>query len=161
MTTRRSTSPPAWRAGADERASGAPTWDTVRASEVGPHVRDERGDIISSWLVQLLLIMAVVGLVGYELLSIAITTLTLDGDAEQVADAAADAYERDRREDDALEAAEAEAERRGASVVDLVIGQDAVEVTVSKATPTLVVHRIPGLEGTADVAATRRSGWGL
>lgn len=122
-------------------------------------MRDERGDIITSWLAQLLVVMAVVGLVGYEVLSIAITTLTLDGDAEQVADAAADAYERDESRDVALEAAEAEAERRGAVVVDLVVEEERVSVTVSKETPTLVVHRIPGLEGTADVAATRRSRW--
>lgn len=123
-------------------------------------MHDERGDIITSWLVQLLLLMAVVGLFGYELLSIAITTLTLDGDAEQVADAAADAYEGDRDTDDAMEAAIEEAERRGAEVAQLVVEDDRVVVTVTKDTPTLVVHRIPGLEGTADVAATRRSRWG-
>lgn len=126
----------------------------------GSRVLDERGDIISSWLVQLLLVMAVVGLVGYEALSIAITTLTLDGDAEQVADAAADAYERDQDTDDAREAANAEADRRGAEVIDLAVEDDVIFVTVSKDTPTVLVHRIPGLEGTAEVAATRRSRWG-
>ena len=133
---------------------------TLAARWEGPRVRDERGDIITGWLGQLLLVMAVVGLFGYELLSIAITTLTLDGDAEQVADAAADAYERDQSEQQALEAAEAEAERRGAEVTELVVEGDSVEITVTKDTPTLLVHRIPGLEGTADVAATRRSRWG-
>jgi hypothetical protein len=123
-------------------------------------VHDERGDIITGWLVQLLLVMAVVGLFGYELLSIAITTLTLDGDAEQVADAAAFGYERHEDLDEALAAAEEEATRRGSTVVDLVVEDEQVEVTVSKSTPTLLVHRIPGLEGTADVAATRRSRWG-
>ncbi len=126
----------------------------------GSRVLDERGDIISSWLVQLLLVMAVVGLVGYEGLSIAITTLTLDGDAEQVADAAADAYERAQDTDDARAAADDEAGRRGAEVVDLVVDDDVIFVTVSKDTPTVLVHRIPGLEGTAEVAATRRSRWG-
>lgn len=142
------------------RASGVAAWDTVRPSE-GSRVRDERGDIISGWLVQLLLIMSVVGLFGYELLSIAITTLTLDGDAEQVADAASDAYERGQSLDDSEEAAVEEAERRGAEVVEVLLDGDWVEVTVVKETPTLFVHRIPGLEGTRDVAATRRSRWGL
>jgi hypothetical protein len=126
-------------------------------------VHDERGDIISGWLMQLLLFMAVVGLFGYELLSIAITTLTLDGDVEQVADAAADAYERSDSLDTALEAAQAEAAKRNTVVVDLVVDEQArvVVVTVVKETPTLLIHRIPGLEGTKDVAATRRSGYGL
>lgn len=154
--TSRAWSPPGTRA---RRASAPSAWDTDRPSEVA-RVRDERGDIISSWLIQLLLIMAVVGLFGYELLSIAITTLTLDGDAEQVADAAADAYERNQSEPEAREAADAEADRRGTTVLELVVEDDAVEITVTKPTPTLLVHRIPGLEGTADVAATRRSRWG-
>ena len=133
---------------------------TLRYGDRGARVHDERGDIITGWLGQLLIVMAVVGLLGYELLSIAITTLTLDGDAEQVVDAAADAYGHAESRDDALEAARAEAEQRGAEVVDLVVEQDQLVVTVARETPTLVVHRIPGLEGTADVAATRRSRWG-
>ena len=133
---------------------------TLRSGDRGSRVHDERGDIITGWLGQLLVVMAVVGLLGYELLSIAITTLTLDGDAEQVVDAAADAYDRAESRDDALEAAEAEADQRGAEVLDLVVEQDQLVVTVSRQTPTLFVHRIPGLEGTADVAATRRSRWG-
>ena len=124
-------------------------------------MHDERGDIISSWLVQLFLIMAVVGLIGYELLAVAVTTLTLDGDAEQVADAAADTYERDQDEDDALAAAEQEADTRGTEVVDLTVEDDAVVVTVVKPTETLWVHRIPGLDELAEVASTRRSRWDL
>lgn len=133
---------------------------TLHSGDRGSRVHDERGDIITGWLGQLLVVMAVVGLLGYELLSVAITTLTLDGDAEQVVDAAADAYDRAQSRDDALEAAEAEAEQRGAEVVDVVVEEDQLVVTVSRPTPTLIVHRIPGLEGTADVAATRRSRWG-
>ena len=141
------------------RATVRRTWDTVHPSE-GPRVHDERGDIIGSWLVQLLLVMAVLGLLGYELLSIAISTLTVDGDAEEVVDAATDAYARHENTTEALEAAEAEAERRGARVTDLAVDGEELGVTVSRDTPTLFVHRIPGLEGTADVSATRHSRWG-
>ena len=130
---------------------------TLAHHDRGRHVRGERGDIITGWLAQLLVVMAVVGLVGYEALAVAIPALTLDGDAEEVADAAADAYESTSSEASALEAAEAEAETRDAEVVDLVIEEDGVEVTVSRPTATLFIHRIPGLEGTADVAATTRS----
>lgn len=126
----------------------------------GSRVLDERGDIISSWLVQLLVVMAFVGLVGYELLSIALTALTLDGDAEQVADAAASVYERAEDADATRAAADEEADSRGAEVLDIVVEEDVVYVTVSKHAPTVLVHRIPGLEGAADVAATRRSRWG-
>lgn len=126
----------------------------------GSRMLDERGDIISSWLVQLLIVMALIGLVGYEALSIAVTTLTLDGDAEQVADAAADAYGRGQDIDTARAAADEEAGRRDTEVVDLVVDDDVVFVTVSQNTPTVLVHRIPGLEGTAEVAVTRRSRWG-
>ena len=123
----------------------------------GRHVRGDRGDIITGWLAQLLVVMAVVGLVGYELLAVAIPALTLDGDAKDVAEAAANAYESTSSEARALEAAEAEAEGHNADVVGLVVVEDAVEVTVSRATATLFIHRIPGLEGTADVAVTTRA----
>lgn len=123
-------------------------------------MQDERGDIISSWLVQLLMLMAVVGLVGYEFLTLSITSLTLDGDAKQVVDAAADAYERDQDEDDALAAAQQEAEERGAEVIDMTVEEDdVIEVTVTKPTGTLIVHRVPGLDNLDEVAMTRRSRW--
>lgn len=122
-------------------------------------MQDERGDIISSWLVQLLVIMAVVGLVGYEFLTLSITSLTLDGDAKQVVDAAADAYERDQDEDDALAAAQQEAEERGAGVFEMTVEDDVIEVTVTKPTGTLVIHRVPGLDNLDEVAMTRRSRW--
>ena len=145
--------------GIPRRATSRRTWDTGHPSE-GLRVRDERGDIIGSWLVQLLIVMAVIGVLGYELLSIAIGSLTVDGDAEEVVDAAADAYARHESSADALEAAEAEAEGRGARVTELEVDGDELGVTVSRDTATLFVHRIPGLEGTADVSATRHSRWG-
>lgn len=123
-------------------------------------MQDERGDIISSWLVQLLLVMAVVGLIAYEFLSVAVTGLMLDGMADDVADVAADTYERDRDEDDALAAAEDEAAEGGAEVVEIVVDDDTVRVTLVQPTPTLFVHLVPGLDGLADVAATRQSRWG-
>lgn len=124
-------------------------------------MNNQWGDIISGWLIQLLLFMAVVGLFGYELLAIAIPTLTLDGAAEQIADAAADAYGRDQDLDAATEAAEREAASRDATVVDVTADEQVVVVTVTRPTNTVIVHRIPGLDGMADVARTTRSRWGL
>lgn len=123
-------------------------------------MQDERGDIIGSWLVQLLLVMAVVGLVGYELLTVAVTALTLDGTADEVADAAAEAYEDTEDEDDALAAAEQEADETRTEVVELTVEDDWLHVTIVRPTSTLFVHRVPGLDGLADVAITRRSRWG-
>lgn len=122
-------------------------------------MQDERGDIIGSWLVQLLLIMGVVGLIGYELLTVGITALTLDGTGDDVADAAADAYEDGRDEDAALAAATQEADETRTEVVELTVEDDWIHVTIVRPTSTLFVHRIPGLDGLADVAITRRSRW--
>lgn len=122
-------------------------------------MQDERGDIIGSWLVQLLLIMGVVSLIGYELLTVGVTALTLDGTGDDVADAAADAYEDGQDEDDALAAATQEADETRTEVVELTVEGDWIHVTVVRPTSTLFVHRIPGLDGLADVAITRRSRW--
>jgi preprotein translocase subunit SecD len=122
-------------------------------------VHDERGDIISSWLLQLVLIMAIIGFLGYEVLSMAATGLALDGDADQVANAAADAYQSDQRLSDAEEAAAAEAAERGIALVAVEVEDDVVIVTVRGSADTLVAHRIGTLDRFTHPAATRREKW--
>lgn len=120
---------------------------------------NERGDIISSWLIQLMLIMLVVAFVGYEILSVAMTGLALDGDADQVANAAADAYDDGESLRAAEEAALAEAEERGAELKSIEVQDNVVIVTVSRPANTLVAHRLGFLDRFTEPSATRREKW--
>lgn len=124
-------------------------------------MHEERGDIITSWLRQMLVIMAVLGFFGYEGLSMAVTAVTLDDAAEHVADEAADALSAGRSEEDVREAAETEAIDRGVEITDLLVDEveDVVVVTVTRQANTLVAHRIPGVRDWTTPSATRRSAW--
>lgn len=128
-------------------------------------MRDERGDMISSWLMQLALVMAVIAFIAYEGLSMVVTAVSLDGDAEQIAEAAAEIMQRGRRTsgdpDDAEEAARTEADERGVEIVEFEIDEDEqlVLLTVTKDAPTLVSQHIPGLRDWTTPSATRRSKW--
>ncbi len=121
--------------------------------------------MISSWLMQLALTMAVIGFVAYEGLSMVVTAVSLDGDAERIAEAAADVMQQSRRSngdpDEAEEAARTEADERGVEIVTFEIDEDesVVILTVTKDAPTFVSQHIPGLREWTTPSATRRSKW--
>ena len=120
--------------------------------------RQEDGDIIARWLVQLVLVMVVVAFVGFEGVSIAVNHLTLDEDARQVAAATRTAYRDGRDIDDAAEAGLATAAEQGVEVTDVIPAEDDSTLTfvLEKQASTLVLHRFDRLEGIA-IARTARS----
>lgn len=122
-------------------------------------VNDERGDIISSWLIQLVIFMAVVGFLGYEFLAMATTALKLDGTADRIANVAADAYADAQDLDDALEAAQLGAENEKVELIDLRVEDKIVFVTVRGTADTLVSHRIGPLDRFTHPSVTRREKW--
>lgn len=108
-------------------------------------MRSEDGGIVTGWLLQLVVIMAILGLVGHEVISIAVTSINLEDDARDVALAARGAYGRGD-----LTAAE-EAARTAAEELDVqLIGVEAddtsIFATVTKQADTFLVHRIGPLE---------------
>lgn len=122
-------------------------------------VSDEQGEVISSWLVQLLAIMLVLAFIGYEAVSIAMTHLSLDEDAREVAAASRSAYGGDREVDDAIEAGREAAEVQGIDVLDVVeVDGDPPEVAfeLGKQASTLVIHRIGFLEDMTYARTNRR-----
>lgn len=110
--------------------------------------RQQDGDIISRWLLQLVLVMAVVAFVGYEAVTIAVNHLSLDEDARQVAAATRTAYRAGRDIDDAAEAGMATAAEQGIEVGDVVAAEDGSSLTfeLEKQASTLALHRIDRLE---------------
>lgn len=126
----------------------------------GGALRSERGEIIGSWLVQMVLFMAVLGVLGYEVVSVVITAVNLDQTARDVATAAVSQYE---GEESQLEKAEAlatqEAERQGARLNYVEPDGDQLRVEVAKQAPTLFVHRIGALEDLTQPTARGRARW--
>jgi hypothetical protein len=150
-------------------AADAIIWDTDRqVAEVatrcgveGSVRRDETGGIITGWLGQLLVIMAVVAFVGFEVVTIAVTSVTLQDQAREVARAAASAYGQRERLTDAQEAAIAEATELGVEVASVGLEDDRIVATITTTADTLVLHRIGALETVTRPTASASVDWRL
>lgn len=122
---------------------------------------DQGGGIITSWLAQLLVIMALVGLVAYDLVAVVTTAVTLEDEARVVAVRAADAYGTANDLVRSREAAEEAAAQQDVELVDLRPDEDFIEVEVRRPAATLWMHRIPPLRDYTLPQAIGRSNWRL
>lgn len=123
--------------------------------------RDATGGIITGWLGQLLVIMAIVGLVVYEVVAVGVAAVTLEDEARQVAKVAADAYGSQERIDEASDAAAEAGTTLDVEVLQVTLDGDHVLVTVRGQASTLVLHRLGVLEDLTRPTATGRSNWRL
>jgi hypothetical protein len=118
----------------------------------------ERGDIIGSWLLQLLVFLAVVAFVAFEVITVVVTTVRLDETAREVARAARDEYRAVRSLDRSTAVAAEVAAAHGAEVVGVTEDGDDLVVELRKQAPTLVIHRIGVLDDLTTANATTRLG---
>lgn len=126
------------------------------------HVRDwsdQQGGIVTGWLMQLVVIMAIVAVLGYEAISVAITTITLDDAAREVAAEARDAYRSGNERRRAEEAATAAAEERDIELVSIDVDDQDLYATVRDEASTLFIHRIGALDTVTRPTATGRARW--
>ncbi len=118
--------------------------------------REQDGAATGSWLVQLLAVLAVLAVVGFEVVSIGLASLSVDDGSRQVARAAAAAY-RDGGSLEAATAAAAEAAQvHDATVTDVAVDGEELTVTLERQAPTLLVKRIAPLADLATREATGR-----
>lgn len=120
---------------------------------------DERAEIITGWLLRIVLTVAVLGLVIYEVLAVVVSTVALDDTAREVARAARDAYRVEQSVDDATEAAQTVAGVHDAEVTTIEEDGEDLVITLGRQAPTLLVHRIGPLEDVTQVSVTRRITW--
>ncbi len=110
---------------------------------------DERGAILVSSLVKLVLVVGIVGVVGYDSLSIVRTQVELRDEASQAAQVAHDALREHATVQEAAAAAVAYATAHGATVPrgGVAVAKDgSVTVTLTATAPTLVAGRISALD---------------
>lgn len=127
---------------------------------MAPRLRGEGGSASGSWLVQALVVLAVLGLLGYEAASIGLTSLSVDDGSRQVARAARDAYRAAGGSIDAAADEAAEAARiHGAMVTDVAVDVDeeVLTVTLERRAPTVVIHRVGPLADLGRREATGRA----
>lgn len=103
----------------------------------------EAGGIVTGWLGQLVVIMAVLAFLGYEVISTALNAIAVEDTAQEAARVAAGAYrDTDGNEGDARAAAEAEATERGATLTAFDIRAGTLAVTVRQQADTLLIDSV-------------------
>lgn len=119
----------------------------------------ERGEVITSWLLRLVVIMAVLGLVVHEIVAVVVNRVVLDDSVRVVALSSADTYRETRSLDRATRSAQDSARAEDTRLVDLNEADGEVIVTLERAARTVLVHRLGPLRDLAVSTGTGRVRW--
>lgn len=117
----------------------------------------DRGDIVLGWLTRLVLGLAVVGLIGFDLVSLGATRFQAEDHAQSAARAAAEAYRAPSDLQAAYDAAAREALEHGDTIDPTtfsVTPDRTVTLTLRRTAPTLLVEKVAPLRPWADVRRT-------
>ena len=120
--------------------------------------RDERG-IIISWLVKIIVMLAILGLVLFEAGAIIVATVGVDGTADVAAREAALEYGRQENLDAARKVATDKAKEGGGTLIDIKVASDGkwVVVTVERKAQTWLAQRIGPLKRFTNPRSTRQA----
>jgi len=116
-------------------------------------MRDERGGIITGWIIRLLIGVAIAGLALFETGAVIVNLVSTDSLASRAAEAAAESYARDGSTTKARQACERRAEEAGADCIELTVRRSTVSARVRKVAPTLVIDKIGPIEQYATAEA--------
>ena len=117
----------------------------------------DRGSIVLGWLTKLILVLSVVGLLGFDLISLGTARLQAEDHAQAAARAAVQAYSGPRSVQPAYDAALAEVVAEGDSIdaPSFSFAADgSVTLTLRRTAPTLLVRKISALRKHAEVSRT-------
>ena len=121
---------------------------------------DDRGDIVLGWLTRLTVVLAVLGVIGFDLVSVGAGHLAAEDRAQDAARAAVSSYRSEKDVQRAYEAALADVSADG-KVGDAIdpagfsVAEDgSVTLTVVHTSPTLLVEKISPLRRFATATAT-------
>ena len=117
----------------------------------------DRGGIVIGWLTKLVAVLALAGLIGFDLVSLGAGRLRAEDQAQAAARAAVRAYGGPLDLQASYEAALGEVLLEGGTIDPAsysVAPDGAVTLTLSSTAPTLLLHRVPVLASYADVERT-------
>ena len=108
------------------------------------------------WLTRITLIMVLLGIVGFELLSVVVTRVAIEDIGVSAAHQALDDYRANHNTNAAYQIASAEAEGQGATVVKKTfeISDDSVTFKLEKVAPSLLLFRSEQTASWANVSTT-------
>ena len=117
----------------------------------------DRGDIVLGWLTRLVAVLAVLGLIGFDAISLGLARFTAEDHAQAAARAAASTFAQTHTPQAAYDAALGEVVAHGDTIdpASFTTAQDgAVTLTLSRTAPTLLLERVPPLRDWAQMSAT-------
>ena len=115
---------------------------------------DDYGSIVLGWLTRLTLVLGLLGLVGFEVLSIAVAHVQVQDIGQSAAQQAITSFQSNGNPALAYESARAYADDHDSTIRQktFVITADSVRFELDKTAPTLVVSRIGALADYAEVS---------
>ena len=116
----------------------------------------DSGSIVLGWLTRLTLILVLLGIIGFEVLSVVVTRVSLEDIGATAGHRALDDYRSNHNVDGAFHIASAEAELQGATLPrkSFEITDESVTFRLEKLAPTLVLYRVDQTAGWAHVETT-------
>ena len=130
----------------------------MASSRHGREHPNDRGDIVLSWLVRVIVLLAVVGVMAFDVLSVGSSRLSIDDQATTAARAAADSWAASHDRQGAFDAAwHSATESDATNDVDVksfsIDAGGVAHVTLRREAPTFIVRLIPPLRRLAVVRA--------
>jgi hypothetical protein len=123
---------------------------------VGRRPSGDRGGIVLGWLTRITLIFTILGVVGFEVLSVAVTHVQVQDIGQSAGQDAIASYQQSRNPVLAYEAASAYAEGHEARIIkkSFVIDDQSVSFDLVKVAPTLLMFRWDKLAKYTEVTRT-------
>jgi hypothetical protein len=115
---------------------------------------DDSGSIVFGWLTRLTLTLTLLGVVGFEVLSIAVAHVAIEDVGRTAADRALSTYQESGSVEQAYLAADQYASSQGTTLVkkSFEISDEAVSFELKKTAPTLLLYRLDATSGYAEVS---------
>jgi len=116
----------------------------------------DSGSVVVGWLGRLVITLAILGIVAFEVLSIVVARVTIEDTGRTAADRALSTYADTHDAYDAYLAADAYASDNGAELVkkSFTITKDGVSFDLKRTAPTLVLFRFDSTAHWAEVRTT-------
>jgi len=116
----------------------------------------DQGSIVLGWLTRLSLTLAILGIIGFEVLSIVSVKVQISDIGQTAAQSAITQYQQTHNATTAFQAASASAESQGATIDEttFVISDKSVTFDLEKVAPTLFLYRWAPAAKYADVKTT-------
>jgi hypothetical protein len=120
-------------------------------------VAPDDGSIVLGWLARLTITLTLLGVIGFEVLSIVVARVSIQNYGQEAAQAAITSYQQNHDPALALAAAQVVADQNGAKIAKRsfrVAPDGAVSFDISNTATTLVLYRVDRLASLADVQTT-------